>query len=131
MSLEKERTETRAEKRSKKTEKNVWGGVQNLSFLPILSLSPMSSPHTLAVVASPIVATCERSPHSARKVSVKASSTTAGTTDAAAELKVFLAAASADGFAAAAVAAATRVGEVPLFLSVSSRSTSSSSFSHS
>ena len=39
-----------------------------------------------------------------------------------------------EGFAAAAAAAAAvpaRFGEVPLFLSVSSRSTSSSSFSHS
>lgn len=94
------------------------------------------SPQTLAVVASPIVATCERSPHSAKKVSVKASRTTAGTTEAAAEASVSLAAASAEGFAAAAAAAAAavvpaRFGEVALCLSVSSRSTSSSSFSHS
>ena len=95
------------------------------------------SPHTLAVVASPMVATWERSPHSARKVRVKASRTTAGTTEAAADARVPLAAASAEeGFAVPAAAAAAaavpaRFGEVPLCLSVSSRSTSSSSFSHS
>ena len=84
----------------------------------------------MAVVAKPIVATCDLSPHSAKKVSVKASRTTAGTTEAAAEARVSLAAARAEGFGAAAAVPA-RFGEVPLCLSVSSRSTSSSSFSHS
>ena len=107
-----------------------------------LSLSPSSLPQTLAVVASPMVATWDLSPHSAKKVKVKASRTTAGTTEAATEAKVSFAVVSAEeggGFAAAAAAAAipARIGDVDLppgeslCLSVSSRSTSSSSFSHS
>lgn len=119
----------------KKEEEEKRGGEKTSGEKQRERLKKKSSPQTLAVVASPMVATWLRSPHSARKVSVKASRTTAGTTEAAAKARVSLAAASAEeGFAAAAAAAAAvpaRFGEVPLCLSVSSRSTSSSSFSHS